>query len=279
MSTVNCPHCDAGLRWKESLAGERVRCAVCETAFRVPDEPKEAEEDRPRRRPRDEDEEDRRPARRERRDDFDEEEERPRRRRSAESSFPVAGLIKFGIGSVVVIGLIVGVVFLIIKLAAAANAPPTIAADKWVPLQVPGKFSVILPGQANRQPIAAGPMQMVMYQCDPSKSLTTGVGYTEGVLPAERRALPATRLLDDSCDGAAANLRQMGGRELGRSWIKLGNYPGREMVVRVPQGQGKMVFRVYLVRETLYMVMVGGKGIEPDGEIARKVFDSFKVLE
>jgi hypothetical protein len=148
-----------------------------------------------------------------------------------------------------------------------------------LPLEIPNRLRVRLPGAAQQisQPIAG--MTMIMHQCRPDKNSEYAVAYMEGSLPAHRRALPVETLLNDSCDGSVANLRAQGGVEESRRSIQLGPHPGKELVVDMPKKDGKMVSRVFIVNYRLYVVMAGGFGLRPGHENVNRLFDSFEILE
>jgi len=120
---------------------------------------------------------------------------------------------------------------------------------------------------------------MVSHMVQPDKNSFFSIAYTEHELPPHRRSLPADRLLNDSCDGAAANASKMGGLEQGRESIALGPFPGKQIVFNVPQGNGKMFGRCYLAGGRLYMIMCGGAGFTQDRKSVQRFFESFAILE
>lgn len=302
-----CPECDAPLRFADELAGQRVRCRACQTTFRVPDEPDDDEdarggyvrdEDRRKRPARSYADEDERPRRRHEDDDEYEERRRPRRRR--ETSGGGGGTAILVIAAVLVGLLVVGggvagmAAWFLLRKAPAAGPPivqqpwqppapqqpqqPAAPQQQWHTVQAAGRFTVQFPSPA-QQSIEPGIAAVVMYKTDPTRDPFCGAGYSQQPLPAHRLQLPADQLLEDACNGGVASARQKGGMEVRRTPVMLGNYPGRELVINIPQAKGKLISRFYLAKGSIYIVMVGGAGIEPDSEITRKVFDSFKILE
>jgi predicted Zn finger-like uncharacterized protein len=262
VAKVNCPHCDAVLRSNADLAGRRVRCGTCSTPFQVPDE---GEDDRPRRR--DEDE-------------YEEEERRPRRRRRASAGPDYRPYVKAGVGLFLVVAVIVAGIFSVPPIFRALTAveEPVIPDEKWQKIEVPGRFRCLMPGPATQE-TPPGPVPMVMHQCSPNKDLMCMVGYSRDQVTPDRLAAGTDRILNDGCDGAMRNMREMGATEISRSPITLnGKYPGRELLVKAPGRNGKMIFRLYLVNNIIFMVGVGGRGIEPGGQVPTKVFNSFEVI-
>jgi predicted Zn finger-like uncharacterized protein len=270
---VNCPHCDAALRYTAELAGRRVRCGTCSTPFQVPDEVESRASARPL--------EDDRPSHpRRRHEDEYEEEERPRRRRRASAGPDYRPFVKAGIGLFLVVAVVVAGVFVVPPLFRALTAveEPTIPDEKWQKVEIPGRFRCLMPGTPTQETVP-GPPAMAMHQCSPSKDLMCMVGYSGDQVTPDRLAAGSDRILNDGCDGAMRPLREMGATEVSRSPITLnGKYPGRELLIKVPGRNGKMIFRLYLVNNIIFMVGVGGRGIEPGGQIPTKVFNSFEVI-
>jgi predicted Zn finger-like uncharacterized protein len=285
---IQCDQCAAKLRLPEGSEGRTVRCPTCGHSFSaaaVPaapapadDEPSgyETVDERPRRSRRDDEDDDRRPASRRRSWD-DDEEPRPRKKRKPKQSATyvnwklIAGL------SVVALGVMAGVIVLLVNVFS-----DTIPEDKWQVLEEPARFKVRMPGKAQRSSLAVpGPvaMEMVQHLVDVDRTTTFIVGYSEGSLPPARRALPADVLLNDSCDGSLAAIAPQKPIEKSRTSVRLGDYPGKQMVVDVTNRKVRMVARVYLVGERLYILMAVGKGYDPDNENVRRFFDSFEIIE
>jgi hypothetical protein len=175
---------------------------------------------------------------------------------------------------------VVGVV-LFFGLRAALRTPPpaVIPAAEWDTLEVPGRLKILMPGTARRTEQMAAGASMIMHLCERDKDSVYGVGYNDSAPPPDRLALPAEVLLNDSCEGALAFARDKGGRELSRESIQLGTYPGKELVIELPKGNGKMIMRAYLAHGRLIMALAGGRGFEPGQENLRRFFDSLEILD
>jgi hypothetical protein len=141
------------------------------------------------------------------------------------------------------------------------------------------RFKALFPGEPQMINQHVMGISFTYYQVQPNQDCIYGVGLTDGVLPAARMNLPTEQLLNDSCNGAMANIEKMGGTEVRRTSIKLGEFPGKQLEVDVPQGKGQFVFRVYLAGKRLYIVMIGGKGLSADHPDVKKMMDSFEILE
>ena len=67
-------------------------------------------------------------------------------------------------------------------------------------------------------------------------------------------------------------------RESSRTSVSFEGYPGKELVLKVPAGNGKVVSRVYLVEGQLFMLSMGGRGVSPDNANVKFLFDSLKSV-
>jgi hypothetical protein len=157
--------------------------------------------------------------------------------------------------------------------------PPDLAAGQWEPLEIPGHCKVLLPGKPERQTQQVAGLSMVMYSVGPDKNSTFGIAYTEQRLPAHRLQLPAETLLDDSCNGSALNVTKMGGKEIRRESIRLGDIPGKELVMYIAQARGHMISRCYLANGRVYMLVCGGSGYDRGQPNVERFFDSFEILQ
>lgn len=281
MPTVTCAGCDATLRVPEEAAGNFLRCPRCQTLLAIPapaEEPKfevVREEEPPLDLPIEAPSNDRpayRPARRSR---------RPRRKEHG----PFDGIIAFFTNPAMKSFMAIaggcaffgGMVLYFAWTFFVGPAPKEIAADQWKPHEIPGRYKVLMPAQPTQQSQAAGGMKVILYGAEPDKQSMYAVGYSEGQLPPERLRLSQEALLNDACDGAVAN---SGGTQVSREPCKLGNYVGKELVVRIPRGSGKLISRVFLTRGgRLYIVMCGGRGFEPGQPNVKRFLDSFEITE
>ena len=122
-------------------------------------------------------------------------------------------------------------------------------------------------------------LKVVAYHYLPDRNSAYAISYMEGELPPERRSLSVDQLLNDSCDGAVANTP--GGKEISRKSITLGPHAGKQVVVRVAEGRGKIIMRVYIhaTNKRLFTVLAGGEGFEPRDKNVQWLFNSFEILD
>jgi hypothetical protein len=289
MSTrIDCPQCGAGLQVPDHVLGKKIRCPKCQGVVPTPApaaaEPAEADPVRhgltpaepagPRAAPSPEPPAakaiDVRPVRKKR---------RPRRRIGLPGIAVEGGVVKVAVGLVCLV--VFGVLgYIAVRAAFRVRPPSPIPAERWQPFEAAGRCKALLPGTPERknQPVVAG-MSVVLHMTQPSRDAVFGVGYSEGLLPPERRNLPAEQLLNDSCDGSAANLAKMGGREVRRESVQLGPYPGKQLVIYIPQADGHMMSRCYLAGGRLYIIMCGGSGYDTSHPDVRRFFESFEILD
>src|SRR5262249_38699306 len=149
--------------------------------------------------------------------------------------------------------------------------------DDWKAFEGPNRVRAKMPGVPvqNIQSVPGGlGLQIVMHSVSDQDSIYA-VGWSEGQMPAERRALPAEKILNDSCDGALATTR--GASESSRKSVQIGPHPGKMMVLRVPEGRGKVIMCYYFNEKVgrLYMALVGGKGFGESSKQVRWFLESF----
>jgi hypothetical protein len=86
--------------------------------------------------------------------------------------------------------------------------------------------------------------------------------------------------LDQRFEAARMNMLQNtpGAALSGQRPVDLEGYPGREFVVDV-QNKGKIVLRLFIVEDHLYMLGGGGRGFEANDPDLKKFFDSFEFTE
>jgi len=161
------------------------------------------------------------------------------------------------------------------------GGPDLIPPEYWQEQTLSDRFKVSLPGSptVSNQPITEQ-FSMKMLMVSPDKGTFYAAAHSVGVLPPERAALPVELLLNDSCDGSRETLKQQdpGVRELSRTSVSFEGYPGKELVLKVPAGNGKVVSRVYLVEGQLFMLSMGGRGVSPDNANVKFLFDSLKSV-
>ncbi len=86
----------------------------------------------------------------------------------------------------------------------------------------------------------------------------------------------ANLLLDQVCEQALTQVTAAKGKLIKENSITLSAHPGRELKVELPNGL--MTVRVYLVSNRLYQLMLAQAPNQPQGAIALKALDSFKLL-
>jgi hypothetical protein len=305
ITKVSCPQCAAVLKVPEQLQGKQVRCPRCQTVvqtpapsaeqvtaapttppappalpegtFRIAGEPAPSPAPEPEALP-------------EATLVMPAEEEPPRKKWKRKKK-PKGLLARLGLGNVVIeaglIKLVVGVVaavvvgvgaYYLVRLGLKMPPPPDIPDNRWQFVEA-GGCKVLFPGTPNRQNQSMQGLNFVMLMYQPDKDTVFGLGYTEGPLPPDRRNLPAETLLSDACNGSAANIIQMGGREVRRDSIQLGSYPGKQLLMYIPRASGHMVSRCYLAAGRLFIVTYGGTGVEEGQRNLTKFFDSFQILD
>ena len=161
------------------------------------------------------------------------------------------------------------------------GGPDLTPPEYWQEQNLSDRFKVSLPGSptvSNQQ--ITGEMSMKMLMVSPDQGTFYAAAHSVGQLPPERAALSTEQLLNDSCDGSRETLKQQdsGVKELSRTSVSLDGFPGKELVLRVPAGGGKVVSRIYLVEGQLFMVSAGGRGLSADNANVKFLFDSLKSI-
>ncbi|HJZ58507.1 MAG TPA: hypothetical protein VKE74_26430 [Gemmataceae bacterium] len=310
-ATIRCTHCPVTLRVPEGAAGKSVRCPKCQAVIPVPGVPAPAPPPEPvaERPPLPA------PAPRRVKPEFVDDEpatplslddgpppDRPpagsddpaapapkKRKKKAKKKKGLFGWLpdivledsvkRLAIGCLV---LVVGIVGLVVGgyYAFRTPPPPEIPASEWVEVEVPNVFRAKLPGTAERKvQQAPGGITMVTHDCQPNKNCIYAIAYTEGPLPPHMQAMTIEELLNDSCDGAVAGVKDQGGKELKREPVTLGPHPGKQLIIGAPRGQGKMISRIFVAHGRKFMVMAGGRGYEADQKNVQRLFESFEILD
>jgi hypothetical protein len=205
--------------------------------------------------------------------------DRPRKKKGSRSRRRKEGkfnwtIIAIGAGVIITIGMITGMVF-----AVRSFFDDAISAERWKTFEAPGRFKVSMPGTPQQKSQTLGPVSMVLYLYEYDLSTGFFVGHSEGSLPAQRRALGAEGILDDSCDGALKGIEKDEPVEIRRVSINHGPYPGKLLVVNVKKRKVNMVARVFLVGERVYLLVAVGKKYDEENVNVKKFFDSFELLE
>jgi hypothetical protein len=219
-------------------------------------------------------------------DSIDRPRKRKRKKRSKAEEDAKRWLIWVAIGGGV---LGIGLVALLIwglNSALRSEPPPTIPDDRWKPVEVPNRMKIHFPGFASRQNIAPAGIQTVMYMCNVGQDQVFGVGYSEGPLPDAIRNMQLEAILDDSCNGALANLKQMTGgkgvHELSRDSVSIGPHKGKQLVIEIQAREGgQMILQTFYHEGSgrRYIAMCGGKNYEEDHPNVKKFFESFQILD
>lgn len=263
MSTiVRCPGCKRKLRAPEGWLGKKMRCPSCQTVVIV-HEPDLAEGITA-------------PEPREEAVlaiSQEVEEPKPKRRKLG----TLSRALTLGLGLIVGLGTMSATSWFIRSLFQKSAA--VIPDSQWQPMTVPGHLKAQFPGVAKRSVQSEAGMTMISYSVEPDKQSVYSLSYSQAPLPAHRLQLQPEVVLNDSCDGALARLKDQGGQEVSRQSIQLGPHLGKEMVINIAKAGGKLMLRNYLVRGHIYILIAGGVGFGPDHANIRKFFDSFEVLE
>ncbi len=137
-----------------------------------------------------------------------------------------------------------------------------------------GGYTVLLPAEpkvtTQQADSAAGPIEVTMALVEMGDH-AAGASFND--VPQGAQGDPET-LLKGGREGAAKNLN---GTVVSNKSIKLGDYPGTEFVVDVPNNLVYMA-RVYLVNDRLYQVMFLAPKDQIDQYDVQGFFESFKLL-
>lgn len=93
----------------------------------------------------------------------------------------------------------------------------------------------------------------------------------------ERAGESEETILTRACEGASKRLK---GKTISQTTIELqGKYPGRELILEWPEGNGVTHDRIYLVGDRIYSVVVSGAKWWVGTTKAKRFLESFEVLE
>ncbi len=149
----------------------------------------------------------------------------------------------------------------------------------WIDFSSPeGKFSVLMPGnpknhaQALNTPFGPATTYTFVYS---NEDVAFAVSYTD--YPIKTQAPDAQKIFDGARNGQLAAMR--GSTLISESEVSVNSYPGREVQMATPQGDGKHAIRtrMYMVNNRLYLVMVALPKDELFSRDAVKFMDSFKL--
>lgn len=137
----------------------------------------------------------------------------------------------------------------------------------------PGKFKVLMPGTPKEQMQNAAGVAFKMYTAEVRDGGVI-VGFGDMPIPKGESATDLQKRLDGARDGMVANTKST---LTGSSNIMLGNYPGREVLADLPNNQGKLRARVYIVDGRMYQVMMIGKANWSGWSKQDQFFNSFAL--
>jgi len=149
----------------------------------------------------------------------------------------------------------------------------------WKEHAVAPYYKVMLPGTVKHETQVQAGITMKMLLSQPLKEAVFGVAYSNGQLPPGRLQDGPEIMLTDACNGSAMNLEKMGATESSRKSIKLKDYPGKQLIMKVSEAKGYMIMRHYLVGPRLYSAIVGGRGLHEKHPDVVKFFNSFEITE
>lgn len=141
----------------------------------------------------------------------------------------------------------------------------------------PGGFKVLMPGTPKQKALETesdfGKGVLHMSAVEAGKGMYAA-NYTD--FPEAVKKVPIKQLYDSSRDGVIANLD---GKLASEKDIKLGENPGREILIDVAGGKQIFRVRVYLIEQRLYQVVVFGSPELAKSKDADKFLDSFQLAE
>ena len=190
------------------------------------------------------------------------------RNRPAESSNPLGSKIAYGVCVALGIAAYVGVkLFLNGQFDNLLKAGPT-PEEQWVTTERKDILKFETPGPVKLQTKAEQGVRMDIWMCEKSRSLAYLVAYSQTALPLHRRNLDVNIILNDSCNGSLQRIERENPVEKYRKRLDYNdNIPGMEMEVYLQKQSAKMISRVYLHNNHVYMLMVIGRNIsanDPD---------------
>lgn len=163
-------------------------------------------------------------------------------------------------------------------LAISALAPTAGAAQgtQWKEFRsAEGGFVVLMPTQpaidTKSTSTDAGPIQMHTFMCTTQNRYFSVVYYD---VPAGVQKT-TDQLLDDTCNGFISGAKLTEKAE--RRAIDLNGHPGRELIGEAPDGSFLLMARYYLVRDRIYLVMVGSAISDASSPEIGRFLDSFRL--
>lgn len=156
----------------------------------------------------------------------------------------------------------------------AAAASGSASAQGWTTYKsAPGRYSVLMPcaptTETKTTPTDLGPIAMQMASCVTATRFTSVIYYD---VPA---SATAEKLLSDTADA----FMKGGGfvEKASRQQVSLSGHPGLEIIGESADGQSVVQARYYLVRNRVYLVMVGTAATDVAAPDIGNYFGSFAV--
>jgi hypothetical protein len=140
-----------------------------------------------------------------------------------------------------------------------------------------GGFVVLMPGTAVSQTESlrtpSGPIDLVMYIVERKKEETVYIAMFCEMPENVFKMGTDEQRLDYARKRAVASTK---GKLVSEKKIKLGTYPGRELVFEL-ENKGQVRQRVYAVKDKLYQLLVSGPREQTTSKDADRFLDSFKL--
>jgi hypothetical protein len=137
-----------------------------------------------------------------------------------------------------------------------------------------GRFSILMPGTPQKQNLSVSGISTTAYAIE-EKDGGYVVVFADLPIPARESAQQTQQRLDGARDGMLRNINAQLTSET--PLLLAGKYPGREINADLPEQQGILRSRIYIVGQRLYQVMVVGKATWARSSLASQFLDSLAV--
>lgn len=270
---INCMNCATKLKYSDKHLGKTIRCPSCKEPIEIPSpvsyKPKapakfedefEGEEDTFSR--------------------FEEKARKLKKSSKKKSAFlefisqPNFLIFLFGLFVLLSLGFIFW--FFVSRLPPAKLHPE----EKWETFEQQGKYKVLVPGKMEMSSLNVAGISLSLANLSIETNDHNQI-YTIGVsseIPPHRLSIPVEELLHDTCEGMTQSLWRMNAYEKSRSNVKYEQFPGKQVIYSVSEKKGSLVARCYIANKKLYIVMVGGTGLNLRHPDVVKYFKSFEIL-
>jgi hypothetical protein len=142
-----------------------------------------------------------------------------------------------------------------------------------------GRFEIRLPAKPSEGsktvPTAVGNVEAKIFQCQ-GPDWCCMVMYSDYPRDMVMNAEPEA-VLDGARNGAVANVQ--GAKLQSETRVKLGKYPGRDVLINVQSGRFFARWRCYLVEERLYQIIVVGSEEFVRSQDTDRMLQSFKLTD